>query len=258
MVVPAALSRRAGASGSGRRARRVLSWRRLGTCTAILLLSAGLPAAPARAAAAPFPPPQLTEEQAVEIALGVDEVARWLDRYPTDPDTDATFDEALRRWTVKVWSGRAGQIAQATVDDRTRAVTDVRVGPQVAWEMARGRPGAFGGRTLTSWPVWLALSLVFFVGLADLRRPLRLRNLDLLALLGFGIPLALFSHGRVFSSVSLATVPLLYLAVRTCWIGLRSRPLAPAAPVLPVWALLAATLFLVGFRIGLDVQTPRW
>ena len=37
--------------------------------------------------------------------------------------------------------------------------------------MARGRPGAFGGKTLTSWPLWLALSALFFAGLADLRRP---------------------------------------------------------------------------------------
>ncbi len=38
--------------------------------------------------------------------------------------------------------------------------------------MARGREGAFGGKTLLKPYVWLAFCLVFLVGLADLRRPL--------------------------------------------------------------------------------------
>ena len=37
--------------------------------------------------------------------------------------------------------------------------------------MARGSPGAFGGKLLTSWPVWLGLSAVFLLGLIDVRRP---------------------------------------------------------------------------------------
>ena len=49
--------------------------------------------------------------------------------------------------------------------------------------MARGRPGAFGGKLLTSWSVWLGLSALFLLGLIDLRRPLSLRTLDLLVLL---------------------------------------------------------------------------
>jgi fatty acid desaturase len=39
----------------------------------------------------------------------------------------------------------------------------LRVG---GFRLARGRPGAFGGRTLTSWQFWLALSALFFAGLA--------------------------------------------------------------------------------------------
>ena len=45
--------------------------------------------------------------------------------------------------------------------------------------------------------------LVFFVGLADLRRPFSLRNLDLLALLGFSGSLLFFSRGDIFASVPL-------------------------------------------------------
>ena len=228
---------------------------------AVLLLALGLALGHARAAAAaagpPLPPAQLDERRAVALVLADDGVAAWLRRYPPRPTTDATFDAERRRWTVRAWSGRAGQVVEAVVDDRTRVVTEAWVGPQVAWKMARGRPGAFGGRTLTSWPVWVGLSLVFLLGLADLRRPLRLRNLDLLMLLSFGVSLAFFDAGRVFASSSLAVPPLVYLLGRTAWIGFRGRPPRRAAPVWPTWALLAATLFLVGFRVGMNVQTPR-
>ena len=95
--------------------------------------------------------------------LRVPKVARWLERYPPDPATDATFDREQRTWTVHVWSGRAGEIATGTITDRG-AVTEAWTGPQVAWKMARGRPGAFGGKLLTSWPVWLGLSVVFLAG----------------------------------------------------------------------------------------------
>ena len=42
--------------------------------------------------------------------------------------------------------------------------------------MARGGSGAFGGKTLLKPYIWLALCLVFLLGLADLRRPLTMRN----------------------------------------------------------------------------------
>ena len=66
--------------------------------------------------------------------------------------------------------------------------------------MARGSPGAFGGKTLNSVPVWLALCAAFFIGLADLRRPLSVRNLDLLALLSFSISLRFFNGGDIFTT----------------------------------------------------------
>jgi hypothetical protein len=202
-------------------------------------------------------PPELTETQATRRFLATAKVADWLDRYPPSPETEADFDRRSRQWRVHVWSGRAGEIATGVVDDAGGRVLEAWTGPQVAWRMARGRPGAFGGRTLTHWPVWLALSAIFFVALADLRRPLALRNLDLLVLLSFGLSLVFFNRGEVFRSVPLAYPPLLYLLGRTAWIGFRHRPLRTARPVWPVWVLAALAIFLVGLRIGLNVQAPR-
>jgi len=229
--------------------------------------SAATPTAPLYDAAghlveAPFAPsaapPALTEAQAVDTFLAFPKVARWLERYPPDPQTDASFDRRTRRWTVHVWSGDAGEIATGTVADADRQVVDAWTGPQVAWKMARGRPGAFGGKLLTSWPVWLGLSAVFLLGLADLRRPFSMRTLDLLVLLSFGISLAFFNRGSVFESASLAVPPLVYLLVRTAWIGFRATARSGStAPAWPVWALAVATLFLVGFRVGLDVDNGR-
>ena len=159
---------------------------------------------------------------------------------------------------MHVWSGKAGEIARGVVTDADRQVTEAWTGPQVAWQMARGRPGAFGGKLLTSWPVWLGLSVIFFLGLVDPRRPASMRTLDLLALLSFGVSLTFFNRGEVFASASLAVPPLVYLGVRTAWIGFRRDSRAgPARPRWPVWLLVAATLFLVGFRIGMNVEHPR-
>ena len=221
---------------------------------AVLLTVIAALAAPGGAAAAKTPT-ALTEADAVAAVLAQPKVADWLDRYPPDPQTDGSFDPARRTWTVHVWSGRAGEIARGVVDDRTGRVTQAWTGPQVAWKMARGRPGAFGGKLLTSWPMWLGLSAVFLLGLADLRRPVSLRTFDLLALLSFGVSLAFFNRAEVFEGAALAAPPLLYLCVRTAWIGFRRESRRdPALPRWPVWLLVAATLFLVGFRVGLNVQ----
>ncbi|MDQ4030008.1 MAG: hypothetical protein M3168_03095, partial [Actinomycetota bacterium] len=208
----------------------------------------------------PFAPdpamPQLSEREATARFLANRKVDEWLDRYPPDPRTDAEFDRDEQRWTIKAWSGAAGQIALGKVDDRSGAVIEAWTGPQVAWKMARGYDGAFGGKTLNSVPVWLGFCLVFLVGLADLRRPLALRNLDLLALLSFSISLWFFDRGEIFWSAPLALPPLLYVIGRLAWIGARGRRPAAPRPVWPIWALAAATVFLLGFRVGLNVEAP--
>jgi len=209
----------------------------------------------------PFAPtakePRLDAARATAILFREPKVARWLDRYPPKPQTEAEYDAAKGAWTVKAWSGKAGQIVLGTVVDLTGGVTEAWTGPQVAWKMARGYDGAFGGKTLNEPWVWLVFCGAFMLGLADLRRPLSLRNLDLLALLSFSVSLWFFNQGRIFTSVPLAYPPLLYLTVRAAWIGFRGRPPRASAPVWPIWLLAAAAVFLAGFRVGLNLETPR-
>jgi hypothetical protein len=240
---------------------------------AVLLVAAALLAAPAAVAApstpvynekgdlveTPFVPQDqpvqaaLSEEQAIAAVLAEPKVHDWVSRYPAKGLTkQATRDEGV--WSVKIWSDRpeAGQIVDAKVDDASGEVTEAWTGPQVAWKMARGYKGAFGRGINDPW-IWLTFCVVFLIGLADLRRLVSVRNLDLLVLLSFSVSLYYFNSGRVFTAMPLVYPPLLYLLGRMIWIGARGRA-SPSRPVWPAWILLAATVFLMGFRIGLNVQ----
>ena len=198
--------------------------------------------------------PTRTQSGVVALFLAAGKVHDWVGRYAKSSlVTESDFDSTTRSWKVQVWSGRAGEIAMGRVDDRTGRVTEAWTGPQVAWTMARGQSGAFGGKEINSWPVWVVFSAIFLIGLAELRRPLSLRNLDLLALLSFSVSLWFFNHGLIFSSVPLVYPGLLYLLVRSLVIGIRGRTARASAPVWPVWLLAAATVFLLGFRIDLNV-----
>jgi hypothetical protein len=212
-------------------------------------------------------PTHLTKQQAIDALLAKPKVRDWVGRYPRSSlITDATYDSTYRDWNVNVWTNvpcganpkpgckTAGEIATGRVDDASGVVTEAWTGPQVAWSMARGTPGAFGGKEINSYAVWLVFCAAFLLGLGDLRRPFSLRNLDLLALLSFTISLWYFNHGRIFTSVPLVYPPMLYLLGRMAWIGARGRPPVASRPLWPVWVLAAATVFLAGFRVGLNVQ----
>src|ERR671937_337364 len=207
----------------------------------------------------PYAPPnsaRLTKKKASDIFLHNHEVAHWLKHYPRVVTYDATYSPKNRNWTVHVWSGKAGEVAQGTVDDATGEVTEALTGPQVAWGMARGGPGAFGGEKINSKPIWLAFCAVFLLGLGDLRRLLSLRNLDLLVLLSFTFSLWYFNRGDIFTSVPLAYPPLVYLLGRTVWIGIHGRG-TPTRPFWPVWVLVAATVFLAGFKVGMNIESSN-
>ena len=211
----------------------------------------------------PFVSPGASTHQTKASALALfkrnPKVADWLARYPkakTGYSDDETYDASTLSWTVKIWWGNAGEIAEGTVDDASGVVTEAWTGPQVAWKMGRGYKGAFGGVKINDPWIWGAFCLVFFVGLADLRRPLSLRNLDLVMLLSPTASLWYFNHGDIFTAVPLFYPALLWVVVRGIWIGVTGRG-SPSRQLWPAWLLLAAAVFLMGFRIGLNVEASN-
>jgi hypothetical protein len=196
----------------------------------------------------------LTKKRVLKIFEADPKVADWLHRYPAkglvDEETYASTDSS---WTVKIWWGKAGEIAEGRVDDASGVVLESWTGPQVAWKMGRGYKGAFGGDKINDPWVWGAFCLVFLLGLADFRRPLSVRNLDLLMLLSPTASLWYFNHGDIFTAVPLFYPALAWVVVRGVWIGATGRG-SRGRPLWPAWILLAAAVFLMGFRIGLNVQ----
>ena len=139
------------------------------------------------------------------------------------------------------------------VDDYSGRVTEAWTGFQVAWTMARGYPGAFG-RRVNSWYVWIPLCILFVAPFLPWRRRPSLLHLDLLVLVAFSISLAFFNHALIGISVPLAYPFLLYLLVRMLLLAFgRGRPREPLRLIVPVSWLAIATIFLVGFRVGLNV-----
>ena len=169
---------------------------------------------------------------------------------------DNVFEKSGQRWQVSyyVTRGKATkEIAQIYVSDESGRVTEAWTGPQVAWTMARGYPGAFG-RKVNSPLVWITLTLLFVIPFVDPRRPLRIRHLDLAVLMAFGVSVAFFNDANIDISVPLVYPLMLYLLARMLWIGLRrGRRRDPLRLLVPASWLVVGLLFLVGFRIGLNV-----
>ncbi len=143
------------------------------------------------------------------------------------------------------------EVALVIVDPQTGTVRESWAGYQVLWKMARGYSGAFGHK-LNAPYVFLPLCALFLVGLLDWRRPWRIASLDLLVLLGFGISHYFFNRAEIDVSVPLQYPVLLYLLARALWIGIRGRG-ESIRPVWPAAWLLVAALFLIGFRVGLNM-----
>jgi hypothetical protein len=166
-------------------------------------------------------------------------------------------------WQVSWFSDTTPEkeIIQVYVNDDTGQVAQVWTGYQVAWSMARGYAGAFG-RRVNSWYLWIPLCVLFlapFLPLARVRpRRWRLQpsllHLDLLVLLSFSISLAFFNHADIGMSVPLVYPPLIYLMARMILLAFgRGVPRRPLSPIVPASWLGIGTIFLMAFRIGLNV-----
>jgi hypothetical protein len=229
----------------------------------LAVLGASLAVAPAAwgsgstAVTAPLAPPlpgSVTSSQAAAIA-GRLALVRSLERTHPHSFSQVT-SPSVGEWQVAFYSGNQ-EFVQVLVSVAGGRVLGVYTGFQIAWTMARGYPGAFGRDVNALW-VWLPLCALFLVPFFDWRKPLRMRNLDLLALTSLSISLAWFNHADIYQSVPAAYPPLAYLLARLVWLA---RPAAPRPPPLRlnlsprVLALLLVAL--VAFRIALNVENSN-
>ena len=193
---------------------------------------------------------RLSSDEVLEIAGRLPRMRRLRDRYRGS--YDGAYLKGPGRWQVSWFSRQGKEIGQVIVSDASGRVLEQWTGFQVAWTMARGYPGAFG-RHVNALYVWLPLCALFLLPFIEWRRPFALRHLDLLMLLSFSVSLAYFNHGEIDKSVPLTYPPLAYLLVRMLMLlrsGARPRSLKLLIPA--PW-LAVGVVFLLGFRIGLNV-----
>ncbi|HET9012340.1 MAG TPA: hypothetical protein VFN38_11035, partial [Gemmatimonadaceae bacterium] len=194
---------------------------------------------------------QLTLKQVLAKGDATRTVKEYRRKYPTLRSL-GYLDTATGNWLIRyVIPGK--ELIEVDVNDSTGLVTDVWTGPQVLWGMARGAPGAFG-RKLNAPYLWLPLCLLFILPFLDPKRPFRLLHLDLLVLLGFGVSHYYFNHANISASTPLAYPVMGYLLLRALMIGFRPRKRSgPLVPVVPIQWLAYGVIFLLGFRIGLNI-----
>ncbi len=212
------------------------------------------------------PPPGrgLTARRVGAIASRLDDVREERRRFPGS--TREVFLKGSDRWQVSYFAkvpvgAPRKEIAQVLIDDPSGRVLEHWTGYKVAWTMARGYEGAFGRIVNAPW-VWIPLAVLFVVPFVTPRRPWRVLHLDLLVLSGFSISLAFFNAARIDVSVPLVYPLLAYLLGRMLWIGLRRRGAAeeqrrPLPLLVPVSWLAIALIFLLGFRVALNVTNSN-
>jgi hypothetical protein len=123
----------------------------------------------------------------------------------------------------KVWLGRSwlidfyyrGKLKAEVVLSKTAHVQNVWTGPQAVAPYARGDFAVPFGH----WWVLVPFSLLFLLPFLDLRRLLRWRLFDGLAVLSLLISYLLFDHATFAPAVWLVYPPLLYLLGRMLWLG---------------------------------------
>jgi hypothetical protein len=221
--------------------------------TATTATDPNAPVAPPRLDVRP-PGRRLTGEQVQRIAERVPKIVAERRKHPGS--FPSVYTKGPGRWQVSFFTRDkpAREFAQVYVDDASGAVTETWTGFQVAWTMARGYPGAFGRKMNSPW-VWIPLTVLFVAPFIDPRRPLRMLHLDVLALAAFGVSVAYFNDAQIGVSVPIVYPLLGYLLARMLWLGLRrgrARP-DPLRLLVPVRVLAVVLVFLVGFRLTLNV-----
>jgi hypothetical protein len=217
------------------------------------------PEAPIPVAGSDTPPigRHLSSNRVLEIAGALPKMHAVRARYPGS--YGGAYLKGPTRWQVSYFSKQGKEIGQVIIADYSGYVMEQWTGFQIAWSMARGYSGAFG-RHVNALYLWIPMCVLFFLPFFDWRKPLRLLHLDLLVLLSFSVSLAFFNHGRIYISTPLVYPPLGYLLVRMLLVARVGRSSAspsepPKSPrlLVPVPWLAVGVVFLVGFRVGLNV-----
>ena len=197
---------------------------------------------------------RLTADQALAIARKSPVVTAELKKHPNLEPYEYT--NGYPNWQVEWFTHSSPQREklQVYVDDSTGAVTQAWTGVQVAWTMARGYPGAFG-RIVNAWYIWLPFCLLFVAPFVPWRRRPTLLHLDLVVAVSFfSVSLALFNHAQIGLSVPLIYPPMIYLFVRLVMLAFgKGRPREPLRTIVPIPWLLVGVVFLMAFRIALNV-----
>jgi hypothetical protein len=159
-------------------------------------------------------------------------------------------------WQVSFFSKNGKkEIGQVIIDDLSGRVLEQWTGFQVAWTMARGYAGAFG-RHVNALYIWLPMCVLFLLPFVNFRRLFSWLHLDLLVLLSFSVSLAFFNHADIYQSVPLTYPPMLYLLARMLALSRRGRTRRSPGPLrllVPTPWLVLGVIFLIGFRVALNV-----
>ncbi len=234
------------------------------TATATTSTTAANPEAPVPVAASDIPPRgrHLSANQVLEIANRLPRMKKVRAEHPGS--YGGAYFKGPARWQVSYFTKQtktepSKEIGQVIIADANGRVLEQWTGFQIAWTMARGYPGAFG-RHVNALYIWIPLCVLFFAAFFDWRKPFRLLHLDLVVLLSFSVSLAFFNHADIGLSVPLVYPPLVYLLARMLLLarvgrrnGRPRRAPRPLRPLVPAPWLAVAVMFLLGFRIALNV-----
>ncbi len=208
--------------------------------------------------------PDLSEADAIKVASAIPEVRRELLEHPPyttraeyeDGEWTAHFEVEEKGSIDGMPVGDEGQkeIARVGIDDETWQANYVWTGDQVGWHMARGDYGAYG-KQANYWYVWGTLALLFAVAFWRTDKLLSLRNLDVVALLGFLVSHGFFREGDSFWAVVLWYPPLLYLLGRTLLMGFGYGERVEKTSNLPTVVLFVLAALASGFVLALNLDS---
>lgn len=201
---------------------------------------------------------------AIEVASAAPKVRQEIDKYRSQASAHAELNSG--EWVILFEIEEGGNVgglldeatgkkvvAEVGVNDETTQLNYAWTGDQLAWPMARG--GVEYGDQANYPYVWGLLGFVFALAFVHIDKLFHIRNLDVLALLGFLFSHGFFRAGDPHWAVLLWSLPLLYLLVRTLLMGfgIGERVETTSNFSTPVLFVLAA--FASGFILSLNLDS---